>query len=33
MYETSVSQAVLDGELDSYKEAYLMEFGGSISFN
>ncbi len=28
-YETSNTQAVLDGELDEFLKAYLMEFGGS----
>ncbi len=28
-YETSNSQAVLDGDLDEFLKAYLMEFGGS----
>jgi len=28
-YETSNAQAVLDGELDDFIKAYLMEFGGS----
>jgi peptide chain release factor 2 len=28
-YETSNAQAVLDGELDDFLKAYLMEFGGS----
>ena len=28
-HETSNAQAVLDGELDEFLKAYLMEFGGS----
>jgi peptide chain release factor 2 len=27
-YETSNAQAVLDGDLDDFLKAYLMEFGG-----
>ena len=28
-YETSNAQAVLDGDLDEFLKAYLMEFGGN----
>jgi peptide chain release factor 2 len=28
-YETSNAQAVLDGDLDEFLKAYLMEFGSS----
>jgi peptide chain release factor 2 len=31
-FETSNAQSVLDGELDDFLKAYLMEFGGSKKF-
>jgi peptide chain release factor 2 len=31
-YETSNTQAVLDGDIDGFLKAYLMEFGGNTAF-